>query len=258
MFSRSSRNRSITRVALLADDIYIVHGAKSIAEVLRTSSLSVTKAYGIALKHCFGMAQKAVNSYHADTSGCQHKPIKGSYVQPQDRISYLTHENLLKGLLGTGLAPTSERFEKALTESLSSLSIGDEWVEFPNLVELFENHVGGSVIKAIFGSALLSQDPNFVRDLWAYDKVVMNLARRVPKFWSPEPYRLRDKLLLCIKKWHALARAHSDRQESQVQREEAEPFWGSEMIKDRHKMLLGVKDQDYDSLASTDLGFIWA
>lgn len=235
----------------------MVHGAKNVAELLRTSSLTVTRAYGIALEYCFGMARKAVRTYVTDTSGSQHKPIVGSNVHPQNRVSYPTHENLLKGLLGPGLAPTSDRFESALTESLSSSTVSKEWVKFPDLPEFFENHVGSAVVQAIFGSTLLGQNPKFVRDLWAYDRDVMSLAKRLPAFWIPDAYEIRNKLLLSIKRWHAFARARSDKaQKPQI--EDSDQFWGCEMIRSRHKMLLGVKDQDFDSLASTDLGLIWA
>jgi hypothetical protein len=111
------------------------------------------------------MAQKAVNMYLADTSGSHHKPIEGSNVHPQNRVSYLTHENLLKGLLGTDLAPAADRFESALAESLDSLSVGNEWLNLPDLLEFFEQEVGKATIKAVFGSTLLSQNPDFVRDL---------------------------------------------------------------------------------------------
>lgn len=254
---RSSRDQSTVRIALLQNDIYLVQGARNVAEVFRTSSLSVTLAYGLVLKYCFGMAQKAVNSYIADTSGTQHKPIAGSNVEPQNRVTYLTHESLLKGLLGADLGPASDRFESALTESLCSFGISREWDDFPDLLEFFEDHVGTAIIKAIFGSALLSQNPDFVRDLWAYDKEVMSLAKRLPAFWIPEAYRLRNKLLRSVKEWHTTARAHSDELKG-MQNEGADPVWGSEMIRNRYKMLLSVENQDFDSVASTDLGFIWA
>lgn len=173
---------------MLKDDVYLVHGAKYITEVFRTSTLNVTFAYGIALKHCFGMAQKAANVYFADTSGSQCKPIEGSSANPQGRVSYQTHENLLHGLLGAGLAPISDRFERALTESINSLNINEEWVHYPDLLEFFEDFLGAAIIKAIFGPALLSQNPGFIRDLWAFDKVVMGLGKRLPAFCIPEAY----------------------------------------------------------------------
>ena len=252
-----SRGQSVSRIALLKEDLYLVHGAKSVAQVFRTSSLSVTLAYGIALKYCFGMAQEAANIYFADTSGSQHRPIVGSNVPSHNRVGYLTHESLLKGLLGTGLGPASDRFEGALTESFESLNINKEWVDFPDLLEFFEDHVGAAIIRAMFGSVLLSQNPEFVSDLWAYDKLVMSLAKRLPAFCIPRAYKLRKRLLLCIREWHNFATTHSDKARK-IGEDDGHPFWGCVMIRDRYKMLLGVEKQDCDSVASTDLGFIWA
>lgn len=248
---------SAVRIALIKDDLYLVHGAKNVAEVFKTSSLSVTLAYGIALRYCFGMARKATSVYFADTTGPQQKPIQGTTAKPQNRVYYRTHENLLRGLLGTGLAPVSDRFESALTESLSSLHITEEGVIFPDFLEFFEDFLGTAIIKSIFGSALLSQSPDFVSNMWKFDKLVMNLAKQLPRVCIPESYRLRTKLLQSIKRWHAFARTHSV-EKKELLNEDADVLWGSETIKDRYKMLLDFENQDYDSVASTDLGFIWA
>lgn len=250
-------DRSAVRIALVKDDLYLIHGAKAIAELFRTPSLSVTLAYSIALKYCFGIAQKAVNVYLADNSGSQSKPIDGSNTKPQNRVYYRTHEGLLQGLLGTGLAPVSDRFDGLLTQSMLSLSISEEWMTFPDLSEFFEDYIGAAVIEAIFGPALLSQNPGFVRDLWSFDKVVMRLARRLPRFCIPAAYKSRTALLQSIGKWHAFASMHSA-EAKMTHEEDADPLWGSKMIRDRFKMLLDVENQDFDSVASTDLGLIWA
>ena len=212
------------RIALLNDDLYLVHGAKNVSEMFRISSLSVNMAYAIALKHCFGMSQKAVNTYINDNSGSQHKPTLGSNVRTQGRVSYQTHESLLKGLLGSGLAPTTDRFEREWTESLSSSNIGCEWQYLPDLLEFFENYLGSAVLKAFLGQELLSRNPSFVHELWTYDKVVMSLAKRLPRFCMPEAYALRDRLLLSIKRWHQFARASSP-ESNQAPDEDSDQYW---------------------------------
>ena len=202
------------------------------------------------------MSRRAVSAYHADTSGCLPKPIPGSNVEPRDRVSYLTHENLLKGLLGPGLAPILERFESSFDETITKAPIDDEWQTLPSLQEFFEEHLGSAVIKALFGSALLDQNPVFLRDLWAFDQDVMSLAKRIPSFWIPDTYKLREKLRQCFKRWHASARAHTE--SNGTPQEEGDSVWGSQMIQERQQMLLGVQKQDHDSVAATDFGFLWA
>ncbi|KAL9017074.1 MAG: hypothetical protein Q9185_005585 [Variospora sp. 1 TL-2023] len=249
--------RAATRVALLNNDLYVVHGAKNVAEIFRNPSVGVAPAYGIALKHCFGMSRKAAQTYFADTSGSRPRPIWGSNVQPRNRVMYRTHENLLQGLLGSGLAPATDRFERYWTDHLCSMDISSHWVEYPDLPEFFEANLGKIVVQAIFGPALLSQSPGFVRDMWAFDQVVMSLAKRLPWICIPQAYIVRRRLFQYVKRWHTFAKASSPRAED-VQEDDVNAFWGSKTIRERYEMLLDVESQDQDSVASTDLGFIWA
>lgn len=254
-FRQSTHGQGAVRIALFHHhDVYLVKGAKNVAEIFRKPALSVTLAYGITLRYCFGMASQAAAVYNSDTSGSHEKAIAKSNVLPHNRVSYRTHENLVQGLLGA-LTPASDRFENTLTESFYSLPISDEWVEFPDLVQFFEDHIGTAIVETTFGSALLAQNPGFIRDLWAYDKVVMSLAKRLPSFWTPDAYRLREKLRLCVKRWHAgLIRNEDEGKEVRgdgfIQTPQA--------IRDRLRMLLSIDKQDFDAVASTDLGLIWA
>ncbi|KAI4288665.1 MAG: hypothetical protein L6R35_002068 [Caloplaca aegaea] len=254
---RFGLGRAATRVALLNDDLYVVHGAKNVGEIFRNPSVSVAPAYGIALKHCFGMSRKAAQTYFADTSGSRPRPIWRSNVQPRNRVMYRTHENLLQGLLGSGLAPATDRFEHYWTDHLFSLDISSHWVEYPDLLEFFEANLGKMVIQTIFGPAILSQSPGFVRDIWAFDQVVMSLAKRLPWICIPQAYIVRRRLFQYVKRWHIFAKASSPRAED-VREDDVNPFWGSKTIRERYEMLLDVESQDQDSVASTDLGFIWA
>ncbi|KAL9594944.1 MAG: hypothetical protein Q9219_006750 [cf. Caloplaca sp. 3 TL-2023] len=270
LFEHISRSKpTVTRIRLLNSDLYTIHGAQNIAAALRSPSLSVSPAYGFALQHCFGMAGRAAQAYFRDTSGSRAKPIKGSAVlQPHDRVMHLTHENLSRGLLAPdGLAEVSSRFERYLTQALEALNVGEEdWVEEGDLLEFFEKIVGTALLQAIFGAELLRLNSSFVRDLWAFDRMVMGLAKRLPFVWIPRAYWLRRKLLQGVKKWHAVAEASSiiaaldegDERYTEEAEGEASDVWGTRMVRERYDMLLDVADQDRNSVAATDLGFIWA
>lgn len=203
------------------------------------------------------MSEEAVHSYTSDTSGSQKKPIEDSHVTHDNRVSYLTHENLLEGFLGSGFEPTCTRFEKSLEETWSSAPIFSEWQELPDLRAFFEEHMGSAVIKSIFGSEIIAQNPDLVYDLWEYDKVIISLAKRIPKFWLPEAYKLRDKLVLCVKRWHQSVRRQT-KIEPGCCNSSFDDIWGSKMIRERYELLTSVKGQDPDSVASTDLGLLWA
>lgn len=185
---------AVTRVAMLNDDLYVVHGAKNVAEIFRNTSVSVAPAYHIVLKHCFGMSRKAVQTYFADTSGSRSRPIWGSKVQPRNRVMYRSHENLIQGLLRSGLAPATDRFEHYWIDHLCSMDISSHWVEYLDLLGFFEANLGKMVIQTILGPALLSQSPGFVRDIWAFDQVVMSLAKRLPWICIPQAYIVRRRL----------------------------------------------------------------
>ena len=197
------------------------------------------------------MSQKAANAYYADTSGSQRRPIVGSFVEPHNRVTYLTHENLSKGLLGPGLNPTLARFERNLDEAISNLKIshGHEWQSFPSFLMLFEDMLGTTILQAIFRQTLFDQNPNFVRIFWGFDKKVMSLAKRAPWFWIPGAYRLCET--------HVFAREQSN-ESGENSEEEFGPLWGSQMVKERQRMLSSVQNQDPKSIASTDFGLLWA
>jgi len=160
-------------------------------------------------------------------------------------------------LIGVGFAPAYDRFALSISQCFSSLNVSEDWTRYPDLLQFFEVNMGSSVLKSNFGSSLLSLNPNFVSDLWMYDKAVMGLIRQLPVFLIPNAYRFRKKLVLSIKKWHAYARAYDD-DERAIQKGPSNEAWGSGLMRDRNEMLRGLSNQDYDSVASTDLALIWA
>ncbi|KAL8847243.1 MAG: hypothetical protein Q9221_007699 [Calogaya cf. arnoldii] len=255
--SRFCSGRAIVRVSFFRRDIYLISGAKNVAEFFRQTSLSTAPAYGIALQHCFGMAKKPASVYFADTSGSRSKPIQGSNVQPKNRVMYRTHESLSQGLLGTGLAPASDRCKQRLAKTLESLCVSDEWVTYPDFLSFMEDKLGTAIVEAVFGSVLLSQNPDFIRDLWVFDDAAMGLAKRLPALCMPNAYRARRRLLHSIKEWHAYATKSSPREDTAPDGD-IDSLWGSRMMRERNSMLLDVEVQDRDSVASTDLGLIWA
>ena len=201
------------------------------------------------------MTRKAAAVYSADTSGSQAKPIEGSDGSSGSRPYHGTHKNLLQGLLGAGLAPTFERFQDALAESFEGAVVSEEWVEYPDLLHFFEDHVGAAVIRSIFGGCLLDRNPGFVRNLWTFDGYILSLAKCLPWLCIPKAYKVRAKLLKAIEEWHTFAEAQSTSHEDGDC--DAHAYWGSTMVKERYKMLREVKNQDRKSIAATDLGLMW-
>lgn len=241
------------RVRLINEDIYIVHGPKNVTAVSQNSNLRVTKAYGYALRHCFGMKQAAAAAYDRDTSGSREKPIAGSNVPEKGRIGHFTHANIAQGLLVDGLEPMTRGFQASLSQALEACEVDQEWKQYDDLATFFEDVLGRAVLESVFGPLLLQTNPTFVRDLFEYDKTVMDLARRVPWFIKPLPYRLRSIIVQSVKRWHAAATSMPDAEDSP-----SPSGWGSSMFKSRYEGLMRSDSQDADSVASTDFALLWA
>lgn len=250
------------RVGLLNDDIYLVQGSKNISSIFRNSGLIVTGAMAVVLKHCFGMDQKAVDTYAYDTSGCKIQPIPGSKVPWSGRASYYTHKSLVEGLLGDGIAPLAERIEALFFSALKdAVPISSEWTYEWDMTDFFEENLSSAILQALYGPLLIKQDPEFVRNLWKYDKGIMGLIRRLPSWMTPKMCRRRDELVNSIMRWHQQAIELSEcdsRPNHGHQRDGFDPYWGTAMMRERYKALLAVDGQDPKSVASTDLAFIWA
>ncbi|KAI0513192.1 cytochrome P450 [Xylaria bambusicola] len=248
---------STLQISTVVGDIYLVTGPKNVNEVFRSPRLTITRSWSLVLRQCFGMKQRSVDAYLADTSGTRYKPIPGSSAKPKGRISLMTHENLNAGLLQGGLGPATDRFETLFQESLQAMDIGHDWAYMPDITEFFQNHQGSALIRTLFGEGLLTQESHFISDLWVFDEGVMNLARRIPRVFILKTARARDRLLAAVKRWQQAALT-SQKNSEYTRDSVTDPSWGTKMMRERYHTLLGATGQDESSVASTNLAFIWA
>ncbi|KAL4961164.1 cytochrome P450 [Aspergillus stella-maris] len=198
------------RVDLLADEVYLVQQPKNITQIFSHPSLT------------------ALQVYLSDTSGFRGKPLPGSQVEETARVSHYTHRNLAEGLLGEGLDPTTRIFEEALFASLAGVAEGSafqpqEWVQDEDLTQFLEEHLGSSIVKALFGPLLLATSADLIQDLWDYDRRLATILS------ASNTEETTDNLV-----------------------------WGSAMMRRRHEMLLKLDKQDSRAVASADLALIWA
>lgn len=112
------------------------------------------------------------------------------------------------------------------------------------------------MIETLYETTLTSQHFNFVRDLWTFDKTVLKLAKRLFNLIISKVYKLRKKFLRDIKSWQTTARKNFDDLKI-YENENDDPFWKSELMRSKQKLFLGVDNQDYDFVTSTNLDFIW-
>ncbi|KAF2756237.1 cytochrome P450 [Pseudovirgaria hyperparasitica] len=244
------------RISLPVDEIYMISGPTTLAALWRQKWLSSPIfAYTVGLKYIFGMREESIRTYKADNSGVYQKPHPDSNVEPRNRLDYLTHNGLLKGLAKEGLGPLLQRFEHNFRSRLSSLGVTEEWVEMPDLLEFFEQNVGNSILEALFGPTLLTRK-NFLRDLWDFDRGIRFLGKRFPWFLAPKAHRARDRMLAHLQAWYIEARKGFT-EASILPDGDGDPFWGSELVRSRQRYLLAADEQDDAAVSSVDLGLLW-
>lgn len=210
-----------------------------------------------SLKYLFGISERTLAIYRADTSGPHRKPNPGSTIPPESRIDYISHSGFLRAFSGPGLEPTIRRFTKALEVRLGKdIVSGDsrqQWVELGDFRKFFEDSMGKSLIESLFGPSLLKINPSFVHDLVEFDREVPWLSRGIPAWINPRPHRVRKSLCDQLKRWHAYARQNFD--DSKISADgDGDPYWGSEFMRTRHTILPQIGHHDDDALAATDLG----
>ncbi|KAF3069066.1 hypothetical protein GL218_08062 [Daldinia childiae] len=246
------------RLSILLGEIFLFQGPENVAAVWKQQQLgSPIFVYTFALKNIFGMPQHALAPYKADNSGSHRRPHPDSNVASHNRVDFLTHMDLFKAFGGSGLNTSFERTANILKRNLTGLDVpSDGWVEMPDFYGFFQDQLGAAVIEGLYGSTLPRLSPSFIQDLWSFDRATPKFAKLMPRFLIPEAYQARERLLDSIRSWYRHAREHFD--ESAIGPDgDADPYWGSQMIRSRQKVLLEIDNQDDDAIAAADLGLIW-
>ena len=246
------------RIKVLGSEIFLIQGQENIVSLFKqTTASTATYVHMFFLKNLFGMNLIPLSAYKADDSGHRSEPYPNSMIEPHNRINFLTHDSLVRFLSGPSLILLFERFNRSLSDRLAAVEIGADWIQIPDFLEFIQMELSTAVLEATTGPQLVARNPTFVSDLFKYDSVIPTLSKRLPRCMAPKAYTIRDKMLCMIKNWHAYAREHFDEQLVDPNGD-YDPFWGSEHIRYRQKILLNVDGFDEDAMASSDLGLIWA
>ncbi|KAI9154649.1 putative sterigmatocystin biosynthesis P450 monooxygenase stcS [Paramyrothecium foliicola] len=84
-------NDRTLRVPLLGTELYIIRSQANVSKVFAHPNITVGFPYATALKTCFGMKKRAIDTVFGDISGHKEKPMDGLQVQPEDRIQQRIH-----------------------------------------------------------------------------------------------------------------------------------------------------------------------
>ncbi|KAI1419303.1 Pfs, NACHT and ankyrin domain protein [Xylaria sp. FL1777] len=101
----------------------------------------------------------------------------------------------------------------------------------------FQVIMSSALLECFFGPETIPLNPNIVNDLIEFDNNVPWLARGIPSFIMPRPYRVRARLCNQFKKkWQSFARTNFC-ESSIYQDSDGDPFWGSAMNRWCHDIL---------------------
>lgn len=110
----------------------------------------------------------------------------------------------------------------------------------------------------MFGSYILSLNPDSFNDFWAFDQSVPTLLKGLPRWLTPTAHRNRDRMLMAIKKWHAFATENSDFSKIGPDDPDWDHYFGTKYVKARQSFLHDVETMNPDGRASEDLGLLFA
>lgn len=194
--------------------------------------------------------------YNTDNSGINPQPHPSSNILQKDRFYYQSRKASLSFFSGPSSKHLAHRFLGLLTKQISQQTIGDEWLECPDLYSFIQALLTGPAIEAMCGPVLMRHNGTFVDDFWKFHKNVLYFVRGCPRWLAPRVWENRDKLLVDVKNWHTYAQKNFD--ESCIEPDGYDRFYGSPLIRSRQSYLSQIDSFDADAIASQDLGLIWA
>ena len=244
------------RLKLFNTEINFVTGADNIIAVWRSKVLEAREVTSFSLRYFFNTPKAAMKIYRTDDSGINLQPHPSSNVPFQDRYYFHTRKDTVGFFNGPGLKHIASRFQELLRKQVSQLEVQHNWVEFMDLYSFIQDLLTAPAIEAMCGPTLLDQSPMFVEDFWRLDKDILSFFKGCPRWLAPRAWKNREKLLASLKNWHAYARENFD--ESCVEADGHDRFYGSPLMRSRQNYLPKIDSLDADALASQDLGLIWA
>ena len=194
--------------------------------------------------------------YLGDSSGINPKPHPNSNLATKDRYYYQNRKAIVGFFNGPGLKSMGNRFATLLTEEIHHLNVGHQWTEYEDLYNFIQKLLIRPAVEAMCGPILFHQNPAFGDDFWNLDHDILYFFKSYPKWLAPSAHRNRAKLLKNVKDWHAAA--HRNFEESHIESDGHDRFFGSPLMRIRQEYLSRIDALDAEAKASQDLGLLWA
>ncbi|KAF2647656.1 cytochrome P450 [Lophiostoma macrostomum CBS 122681] len=189
------RISGIVGFTLVRKQVYMVAGARYTQNLLGPPHIMDPNMFHTLLmdKH-WNMSKNEIKLFENDTSGRRKTPTLGMEHIPTERRHWYNHHLLYAEFLSSAkytqcLADTFLRlFSERLRAESSHL-----WTTV-SLHEFMKLNMTEAAIKSMFGSKILELNPDLIRTYWEFDEVAGILVWGLPRFLSPHPYAIRDRL----------------------------------------------------------------
>jgi hypothetical protein len=240
--SRSYKQRLTScLVTVCGMDLYVLQDADTVAQMRKSPSVvQAVQFYTYIMKSFFALPAAGVDAYLRDHTGLESKPY-GS--DPH--------------FSGHHLSSTMRRYAQLIHAKLDELPTSqDGWTTCDDLSVFFQKCATPALLEALFDVAFLQLNPRFTTDIWELNRDIPWLARCLPRFVIPTAYRRRVRLAAQVRRWHNHARVHFT-EASIAPDGDADPYWGSELVRNRHRTLSQVDGFNEECMVAVDLGFIW-
>jgi hypothetical protein len=223
--------------------------------LLHQRSASTLFLHRAFLSNVFRLPKSAVETYSKDDSGEHAKPYSRSVVQHHNRVEFHVRTSQQRLLLGSGQSSLFRRLFENIAKRTSSLDIGREWVDVPDLMDVFKSDLTAATVDSFAGPALLQQYPSFIKDLWIIDDSITGFILKLPRFMNVRAHQARDRALAAVLDWHAWARRNF--KPETVDRDGNDPYWGCKFFRERQNTFSSMDGFGPDAIASEDLSFLW-
>lgn len=244
----------------LGVEMSFISGTENLLALFRQSRILTPGATAnFAVEHLFGTPKHLIASlYGFDNTGLDYKPTPGSRnVEPHLRVHHIVYVQAHKYLIGSASKPLSQRLMTAIAGVMHDGGIGDDWLDLNDFFDFCRTKLLRASLDAMFGRQLVGLHPNFVEDFWAFDHCTLTLAKGLPRWMTPCSNRARRRCLESLKSWkvHIDGLAGAD---GEAKYDEFDPFFESEIIRQRHKAFDRMRPMNADAIASEDLAMVWA
>jgi len=186
------------------------------------------------LVRSFGMDRKHAIVFESNK---EVKRIPHEYLLNTDRVNELT-----------------KKFSEVLRNQIRQ-SPAEQTV---NLLEWVSQNMFFASTTALFGSGVFEMYPDLHDDFWKLTPSIVALLMKVPKFWRPDGYIIRDRLVDGLARWQdEMLKRSGGEPEDPITGESWEPIYGARYSRARQRMYAkcGVSTR---SRASADLGILFA